>query len=145
MFDEIVVCSGCGKKMQRIDIIKNGFRLRALQCDKCEKRIYHPADIEEYKRFSQLKQRPFAVKLRMVGNSYTVSIPREIVDFMNEQEGMHQLIKMQNEMVKVFFEEFGKISLTFAQPQQKQQREPVQEERGIEKERKILNKAHKQE
>ena len=97
MFDEIVVCSGCGKKMQRIDIIKNGFRLRALQCDKCEKRIYHPADIEEYKRFSQLKQRPFAVKLRMVGNSYTVSIPREIVDFMNEQEGMHQLIKMQKE------------------------------------------------
>jgi hypothetical protein len=126
MFDEIVVCSGCGKKMQRIDIIKNGFRLRALQCDKCEKRIYHPADIEEYKRFSQLKQTPFAVKLRMVGNSYTVSIPREIVDFMNEQDGMHQkFMKMQNEMVRVFFEEFGKISLTFAQPQQK---EAMQEE-----------------
>ncbi len=126
MFDEIVVCSGCGKKMQRIDLIKNGFRLRALQCDKCEKRIVHPADIEEYKRFSQLKQTPFAVKLRMVGNSYTVSIPREIVDFMNEQDGMHQrVMKMQNEMVRVFFEEFGKISLTFAQPQQK---EAVQEE-----------------
>ena len=62
----------------------------------------------------------------MVGNSYTVSIPREIVDFMNEQDGMHQrVMKMQNEMVRVFFEEFGKISLTFAQPQQK---EAVQEE-----------------
>jgi len=129
MFDEIVVCSTCGRKMHRIDIIKNGFRLRALQCDKCNKRIYHPADIEEYKRFSQLKQRPFAVKLRMVGNSYTVSIPREIVDFMNEQEGMHQrMMKMQNEMVRVFFEEFGKISLTFAQGHQVQQDKEEQEE-----------------
>jgi DNA-directed RNA polymerase subunit RPC12/RpoP len=141
MFDEIVVCSGCGKKMQRIDIIKNGFRLRALQCDKCEKRIFHPADIEEYKRFSQLKQRPFAVKLRMVGNSYTVSIPREIVDFMNEQDGMHQrFMKIQNDMVRVFFEEFGKISLTFAQPQQKEAMREEDEKINLKnKKLKVLN------
>jgi hypothetical protein len=138
LFDEIIVCNGCGKKMTKVLVIKNGFKIRAFQCERCKKRIYHPGDIEEYKRFAQLKQRPFAVKLRMVGNSYTVSIPREIVDFMQTQEdrqneqgserrkspefsgeregiGMHQrFIKMQNEMVKVFFEEFGKISLMFA-------------------------------
>ena len=121
LFDEIIVCSGCGKKMNKIIVIKNGFQIRAFQCDKCKKRIHHPGDIEEYKKFTQLKQRPFAVKLRMVGNSYTVSIPRDIVDFMQEQEqdGMHQrFIKMQNEMVKVFFEEFGKISLMFNSPQE---------------------------
>jgi len=119
LFDEIIVCSGCGKKMNKVIVIKNGFQIRAFQCDRCKKRIYHPGDIEEYKRFTQLKQRPFAVKLRMVGNSYTVSIPREIVDFMQEQEGMHQrFIRMQNEMVKVFFEEFGKISLRFTSPQE---------------------------
>jgi hypothetical protein len=109
LFDEIVMCSGCGRRMTKVMVLKNGFQIRALQCEKCNKRIYHPEDIEEYKKFTQLKHRPFAVKLRMVGNSYTVSIPREIVDFMNEQEKMH------DEMVKVFFEEFGKISLMFAQ------------------------------
>lgn len=125
LFDEIIVCNGCGKKMNKVVLIKNGFQIRAFQCDKCKKRIYHPGDIEEYKRFMQLKQRPFAVKLRMVGNSYTVSIPREIVDFMQEsereqreREGARQahqrFMRMQNEMVKVFFEEFGKISLMFS-------------------------------
>ncbi len=45
--------------------------------------------------------------MRMVGNSYAVSIPREIVDFMQEQENM------MNNMVKLCFEEAGKISLGF--------------------------------
>ena len=136
MFDEIVVCSGCGKKMVKMMIVKNGFRLRALQCDKCNKRIYHPGDIEEYKKFTQLKHRPFAVKLRMVGNSYTVSIPREIVDFMNEQEKMH------NEMVKVFFEEFGKISLMFAQTSSRTIGINEREQEKVEREKENARKIH---
>ena len=45
--------------------------------------------------------------MRFVGNSYAVSIPREIVDFMKEQE------KILDAMVKLNFEEFGRISLNF--------------------------------
>ena len=45
--------------------------------------------------------------MRFVGNSYAVSIPKEIVKFMREQE------KIMDDMVRLCFEEFGRISLNF--------------------------------
>jgi hypothetical protein len=45
--------------------------------------------------------------MRIVGNSYTVSIPKEIVSFMMAQE------KMMDDMVKLCFEETGRLSLNF--------------------------------
>lgn len=113
-FDELVWCKDCRIEMKRVLVNKDGFQLRALQCPKCGKRIYHPNDTEEFKKFSQLKQRPFEVKLRMVGNSYAVSIPREIIDFMKMQEAVHNKIRdKMNEMVKLSLEESGRISLNF--------------------------------
>jgi hypothetical protein len=50
--------------------------------------------------------------MRMVGNSYAVSIPREIVDFMKDQENMI------NDMVRLSFEEAGRLSLSFNTPEQ---------------------------
>jgi len=120
IFDEVIMCSKCKKRMTPIHVVKNGFRIRTLECSRCGKRIYHPADVEEYKRFTQLKQRPFSVKLRMVGNSYTVSIPREIINFMNEQdlhtsmrEQMRKMDEIGNKMIRMMFEESGKLSLFF--------------------------------
>lgn len=113
-FDELILCKDCKIEMKKVMVIKDGFQLRALQCPKCGKRIYHPQDSEELKKFSQLKQRPFEVKLRMVGNSYAVSIPREIIDFMREQESIHNKLRdRMNEMVRLSLEESGRISLNF--------------------------------
>ena len=47
--------------------------------------------------------------MRLVGNSYAVSIPKEIVLFMREQE------KMMNDMVRLCFEDMGKLSLNFSE------------------------------
>lgn len=114
LFDEVISCKDCNKKMSRGEIFKNGFRIRTFECNNCNKRIYHPADVDEYKRFLNLRQKPFSVKLRIVGNSYTVSIPREIINF---QEQMHQEMKQQmermNKIVKWCLEEPGKLSLLF--------------------------------
>lgn len=114
LFNEIITCKDCGKKMSKAEIFKNGFKIRALECSKCGKRIYHPSDVEEYKKFTSLKQRPFNVKLRIVGNSYTVSIPKEIINF---QEQMHQEMKKEmermNKIVRLCLEEPGKLSLMF--------------------------------
>ena len=77
------------------------------KCENCGKSIVHPEDKKEYEEFVRLKQKEYNVKMRMVGNSYAVSIPREIVDFMQEQENM------MNNMVKLCFEEAGRISLDF--------------------------------
>ena len=69
-----------------------------------KEKILKPFGIEFY----EFKKKEFDVKLRIVGNSYAVSIPMEIVNFMKEQE------KMMDDMVRLSFEEFGKISLNFA-------------------------------
>ena len=97
--------------MKPVLISKNGFNLRAMKCEKCSEIIVHPADKQEYDEFMRLKNKEYEVKMRMVGNSYAVSIPREIVSFMQDQESMI------NNMVKLCFSEPGKISMMFNTPE----------------------------
>jgi hypothetical protein len=107
LFENTIICRNCNIKMGREDVVKSGFKMRSVVCDKCDNRILHPEDVKEFENFSNLKKKNYRVKLRFVGNSYAVSIPREIVDFMNEQE------RQRIEMVNLCFEEFGRISLNF--------------------------------
>ena len=107
IFDNPILCKKCNVKMQKAQISKNGFVLRAVICQKCNDKVIHPVDEQEYNRFVNLKNREFRVKMRLVGNSYAVSIPKEIVSFMREQE------KMMNDMVRLCFEEAGRVSLNF--------------------------------
>ena len=107
IFDNTVLCKDCNRKMHKVIIDKNGFHLRALVCTPCKNQIIHPEDLKEYSNFENIKKKNFKVKLRFVGNSYAVSIPREIIDFMNEQENE------MDEMVNLCLEEIGRISLHF--------------------------------
>jgi len=93
--------------MKKAKIAKNGFVMRAVVCPKCNEKIIHPADEQEYNKFVNLKNKEFRVKMRLVGNSYAVSIPKEIVSFIHEQE------KIMNDMVRLCFEDFGRLSLNF--------------------------------
>jgi len=107
IFDNTILCKKCDSKMKKAQAIKNGFVLRIMNCPKCESKLIHPVDENEYNKFINLKNKEFKVKMRLVGNSYTVSIPKEIVLFMNEQK------KMMNDMVNLCFEEMDKLSLNF--------------------------------
>ncbi|HEA46306.1 MAG TPA: hypothetical protein ENH99_00820 [Candidatus Pacearchaeota archaeon] len=93
--------------MKKVNVPKNGFLLRVVVCEKCGEKITHPTDEREYHRYINLKNKEFRVKMRLVGNSYAVSIPKEIVSFIREQE------KIMDNMVKLCFEDFGKLSLSF--------------------------------
>lgn len=112
IFDQKILCRKCNSQMKKSEIYKNGFVFRAVVCSngKCGEKIIHPADESEYSKFINLKNKDFRVKMRMVGNSYAVSIPMEIVQFMNEQKS-----KM-DEMVKLCFEDMGRLSLNFNNP-----------------------------
>jgi len=107
IFDNKIICKKCNTEMKPVEFSKNGFALRALECVKCGDKIVHPKDEQEYRDFTNLRKKQFNVKMRFVGNSYAVSIPKEIVNFMREQE------KIMNDMVKLCFDEFGKIRLDF--------------------------------
>ncbi|MGV8151992.1 MAG: hypothetical protein ACP5OG_02845 [Candidatus Nanoarchaeia archaeon] len=107
VFDNTILCAKCNIKMKPAQVLRNGFVLRLVECPKCANKIVHPKDEDEYKNFLELRKKQFNVKMRFVGNSYAVSIPREIVDFMKEQE------KIMDDMVNLCFEEFGRISINF--------------------------------
>jgi hypothetical protein len=115
IFDNTILCKKCSTKMQKAKVAKNGFIFRALVCpkEKCSEKIIHPMDEQEYHRFINLKNKEFKVKMRLVGNSYAVSIPKEIVSFMGEQE------KIIDNMVKLCFEEMGRVSLNFNEVRKK--------------------------
>ena len=110
IFQNTTLCGNCNTQMNRVQTRKNGFVLRSLIRPKCHSKIIHPKDEQEYKDFINLKNKQFNVKMRFVGNSYAVSIPKEIVSFMKEQE------KIMSDMVRLSFEEFGRISLKFGRP-----------------------------
>lgn len=107
IFDQRILCKNCNKEMKRAELVRNGFQMRALICDKCGNKIVHPQDEQEYKKFLCLRGKVFKVKLRLVGNSYAVSIPKEIVSFMREQE------KMFNDIVRLAFDDAKKLKLMF--------------------------------
>jgi hypothetical protein len=109
IFDNTILCKKCNSEMQKANIAKKGFLFRAMVCPKCEEKLIHPVDEQEYNKFISLKNKEFKVKMRIVGNSYTVSIPKKIVSFMNEQE------KMMDDMVKLCFEDMRKLSLNFGE------------------------------
>lgn len=110
IFENQILCKKCSKVMKPTLVSKNGFNLRTIKCEKCGEMLVHPVDKQEYEEFMRLKNKEFEVKMRMVGNSYSVSIPREIVDFMHESE------KMMNDMVKLSFDNANRLSLMFNTP-----------------------------
>ena len=114
IFNNTILCSKCNIKMKPVQLIRNGFVLRVVQCDKCGERIIHPTDEAEYNQFSLLRNKTFRVKMRIVGNSYAVSIPKEIVDFIKDQENI------MNDMVNLCFNDAKKLSLMFGEEEEKE-------------------------
>ena len=111
IFDTTILCKKCNKSMERTIVNRNGLELRAVKCAKCGDTIIHPADLNGLENFNDLKDKTFNVKLRVVGNSHAVSIPKEIIDFM---ENHHKSMKKQmDDMVSMCFKDFDTLSLRF--------------------------------
>lgn len=111
IFDTKILCKSCSTQMEQSIVNKKGLELRAVKCPKCNDTIIHPADLNNFEHFNNLKGKTFHVKLRMVGNSHAISIPKEIVDFINHSH--NHMRREMNDMVKLCFEDFGKLSVFF--------------------------------
>lgn len=107
IFDTTILCKNCKQEMTPTLVNKSGAELRAITCNKCNDQIIHPADLNCLNNFNNLKGKTYNVKLRMVGNSHAISIPKEIVNFIREQE------RMMDDMVKLAFEDMNRLSLRF--------------------------------
>ncbi|MBS3115701.1 hypothetical protein J4482_03660 [Candidatus Woesearchaeota archaeon] len=91
-----VLCKKCKVPMERGMAVKDSFKLRAFQCPNCKARFFHPNDLEKYENFQKIKEKQFNMKLRMVGNSYTISIPKEIVRFTHVKEDSVVALSMED-------------------------------------------------
>jgi transposase-like protein len=101
-----VLCKKCKVPMERGNAVKEGFRLRAFRCPDCKSQFFHPADLEKYEQYKTIKEREFNMKLRMIGNSFCISIPREIIRFAHVEE---------NSMVSLSMEDGEKVRMIFHQ------------------------------
>tara|TARA_Y100000310_G_scaffold337225_1_gene423780 strand:- start:374 stop:733 length:360 start_codon:yes stop_codon:yes gene_type:complete len=110
IYNAIVLCPTCKSQTEKTTQIKNGFHIRSLTCKTCKKTYHHPTDLKRYKDYQKLKEKEFTVKLRMVGNSHTISIPREIIQF---EERFKKLEKEMDDFIKLSLDEPGKITLFF--------------------------------
>lgn len=111
IFDATILCKQCTQPMQQTIVEKNGLELRAVQCGQCGDVIIHPADMNNMQNFNNLRGKTFNVKLRIVGNSHAISIPKEIITFMNEQH--KHMSKRMDDMVRLCFEDFDRLSVRF--------------------------------
>ena len=116
IFDSKVLCDKCNTLTTKKTMVKDGFHIRVLECPKCGNIIPHPVDVEKFNEYNKIKKKQFNVKLRMVGNSYTVSIPREIIDFFSEEEEESEeeedMVNMSR-MVSMVLEQANRLSLNF--------------------------------
>lgn len=106
IFGADIVCDACKTKATKGEILKEGFKIRAWRCPKCGKIWPHPLDMAQYEDFKRLKQRDFEVKLRQVGNSWSVSIPKEIINF--------EAVKA-TKLVRLSLDNPGRVSISFTQ------------------------------
>lgn len=111
IFDATISCPKCETKMQKGTVVKKGYKVRAVQCPKCGERIIHPSDLNNLNEYDSLRNKTYTVKLRVVGNSHTISIPKEILEFMEESEKRMQ--KQMSDMVRLAFEDFGRLRVEF--------------------------------
>jgi hypothetical protein len=111
IFDAKILCNKCGEEMLRTVANRNGLELRAVRCPACHETIIHPADLNSMEHFKDLRGKTFSVKLRIVGNSHAISIPKEIIDFLNENQ--RSMKREMDDMVRLCFEDFGKLSVRF--------------------------------
>ncbi|RME54567.1 hypothetical protein D6777_03355 [Candidatus Woesearchaeota archaeon] len=104
VYDATLVCNKCNVETTKSYVIKDGFKIRIWACPRCKKKWYHPKDMEDYNEFRKLKKRDFEVKLRPVGNSWAISIPKEIIQFENVHE---------TKVIRMCMDEPGKLNIYF--------------------------------
>jgi len=104
VYDSVMLCDQCNGKTEKTQVSKDGFRIRAWHCPKCKKLWYHPLDMRDYQEYILLRNKDFQVKLREVGNSWIVSIPKEIIRF--EEISTAKVISLN-------LDEPGKVVLKF--------------------------------
>lgn len=78
----------CGGKMDRIRTTWRKIEVRGWKCRRCNEELIHPADAQKALEIERARKKHLLiVKLRRVGKSRVVTVPRPIIEAENLKEG----------------------------------------------------------
>jgi len=115
IWDADMFCKECNKKAVKGVEEIDGFRLRVWECPVCGQKWYHPLDANRMLHWNKLKNQEFKVTLRMVGNSYVTSIPKEIVQFEEFRRGEKAIWHLESPDKLVLVPEESRLSKNSAE------------------------------
>lgn len=86
--EKVKVKCHCGGDTKRTVIRWKNFPVRAWKCKKCGEEILHPLDAQKALELAKaIKRGDLTVKVRKVGRSLTMTIPKKLAELFNLREG----------------------------------------------------------
>ena len=75
-----------------------GYEVRGWVCKKCKKEYLHPEDSLKISRLRALKKNHVRVKIRTVGQSLVITLPKEIAELYGLEKG--ETVELSSEGLK---------------------------------------------
>lgn len=88
MLEKAEIKCHCGGATEKIMTQWKRFPVRAWKCEKCGEEILHPVDAQKALELAKaIKNGELSVKVRRVGKSLTMTIPKKLAELFNLHEG----------------------------------------------------------
>ncbi|MDP2750812.1 MAG: hypothetical protein Q8O89_08330 [Nanoarchaeota archaeon] len=95
-FENLKLKCECGGNMDKIKTSWKGIDVRGWKCSKCSEEIINPADAQKALELEKARKKNlFVVKLRTVGKSKVVTIPRSIIEAEKLKDGQKMEWKLE--------------------------------------------------
>lgn len=92
----------CGGMARRSTVKYKNYEVRGWICKKCKKEYIHPEDSLKISKLEELRKSKVRVKIRTVGQSLVITLPKEIAKLYGLEKG---------ETVELSPENFKKIEI----------------------------------
>ena len=93
----------CGSMASKSAVKYKDYEVRGWICKKCKKEYMHPEDSIKISRLEELKKSGIKVKIRTVGQSLVITLPKELANLYGLEQG---------ETVELSPENFRKIEIS---------------------------------
>jgi len=77
----------CGAMASRCTVKYRNYEVRGWVCKKCKKEYIHPEDSLKVSKLEALKKSHLRVKIRTVGQSLVITLPKEIAELYGLEKG----------------------------------------------------------
>lgn len=92
----------CGAMASKRTIKYKDYEVRGWVCEKCKKEYIHPEDSLKISKLEALKKEHVKVKIRTVGQSLVITLPKEVAEVYDLEKG---------ETVELLPENFKKLRI----------------------------------